>query len=143
MACKLQLYCSGVIELLFYLKTLILYYLYIAQEKIRELVLVERVETLVPLTYMACFLMAYYGPNAEILGSIKLTIWNYEAISDIEKFLQNLSLLVGIDFMSGVVTGILLYVTCKINVFRTLKMIQKKMWLMMAVLEGHLFMEVI
>ena len=35
----------------------------------------ERIESVIPFTYLLTFLMAYYGPNAEILGNIKLTIW--------------------------------------------------------------------
>ena len=32
----------------------------------------ERIEFIVPLTYMVMLLMAYYGPNADILGNVKL-----------------------------------------------------------------------
>ena len=36
----------------------------IAQEELLELVMNERVETIIPLTYILCFLLGYYGPNA-------------------------------------------------------------------------------
>ena len=48
--------------------------LFTVQELTEELTLTERIETLVPLTYMLCFAIAFYGPNAEILGNIRLTL---------------------------------------------------------------------
>ena len=92
-----------------------------------------------PLTYVICFLMAFYGPNADIMGNIKLTIWHYEAVSNIKVFLQNLSLLVCVDFMSGVINGIILWTVCKINIYKILQKIQNEYWLIMAVQEAYLF----
>ena len=56
--------------------------IYVEQEKITELVMTERNETLVPLVYMIALLMAFYGPNAEILASIKLKIWHFQTTID-------------------------------------------------------------
>ena len=39
----------------------------LAQEDIERLVLTERIETLVPMSYIAIMVMAYYGPNARSL----------------------------------------------------------------------------
>ena len=36
-----------------------------------NLIINESVEFIMPIAYVICFLMAYYGPNAEILGNIK------------------------------------------------------------------------
>ena len=86
--------------------------------------------------------MAYYGPNADFLGNIKLTMWQYRAVTDIDKLIQNLCILAGMDFLSGVVNGILLWTTCKINVFKVLKGIQKDLWLIMGVQEAFFFVQV-
>ena len=51
-------------------------------------------------------------------------------------------LLFGIDFLSAIITGTLLWTSCKINVFKVLKQLQKKLWLMMAMLEAYLFITV-
>ena len=40
------------------------------QEKLEHLTLAERVETIIPFTYLICFLMAYYGPNGDIIGKV-------------------------------------------------------------------------
>ena len=88
--------------------------------------------------------MAYYGPNAEFLGNIKLTIWQYQAVSDdqLYKTIQSLCIMVGIDFLSGVINGILLWTTCKINIFKVMQKIQKEFWLIMGVQEAFFFVQV-
>ena len=84
---------------------------------IDELVLTERIETLVPLTYMICFAIAYYGPNAEILGSVKLDLWHFKPVLDIGNYMQNLFMLFSVDFMSLIMNGIILRTICNINIF--------------------------
>lgn len=88
--------------------------------------------------------MAYYGPNAEFLGNIKLTIWQYQAVSDAQlyKTIQSLCIMCGIDFLSGVFNGILLWTTCKINIFKVMQKIQKEFWLIMGVQEAFFFVQV-
>ena len=72
----------------------------IVQELTEELTLTERVETLVPLIYMLCFAIAYYGPNAEIMGNLKLTLWHFKSVLDIENYMKNLFMLFSVDFMA-------------------------------------------
>ena len=113
------------------------------QELIEELVLTERIETLVPLTYMICFAIAYYGPNAEILGSVKLTLWHYKSVLDIEKYMTSLFMLFSIDFLSLIINWIILWTTCNINIFRIFQKIQSEFWLIMAVQQAYASFEVI
>ena len=114
----------------------------LAQENLEELVLTERIASVIPFTYLLTFLMAYYGPNAEILGNIKLTIWQYQSVADIEDYIKNLLKLLVIDFSSFATNGILLWITCKINVFKVLKKVQAQFWLIMTIQEAFLFFEV-
>ena len=114
----------------------------IAQEELQELVMNERVETIIPLTYILCFLLGYYGPNAEWLGNIQLTLWQFQGVTNVRTFLETLFLLVSIDFMSGIINGLILWKICKINIFKTLLDIQKEFWIVMAIQEGYLFCEV-
>ena len=86
--------------------------------------------------------MAYYGPNAELIGNVKLTLWQYEAVTDINEFLKNIILLFAIDFSSGVVNGLLLWTTCQINCLKTLKNIQKGFWHIMGLQEAVIFVSV-
>ena len=43
----------------------------------------ELVEVVIPFTFLVCFLSAYYGPNAEVIGGVKSTHFHYEPVLDI------------------------------------------------------------
>ena len=45
---------------------------------VQILVLSECLEIVIPLAYLLCFVIAYYGPNADILGNIKNDYWQYQ-----------------------------------------------------------------
>ena len=117
--------------------------LQIVQEMIAELTLTERIETLVPLTYILCYAIAYYGPNAEILGSVKLDLWQFKPILDFDKYMTSLFLLFSVDFLSLITNGIILWTTCNINMFKIFQKIQSEFWLIMAVQQAYSLLEVI
>ena len=102
----------------------------------------ERNETVVSLIYILSFLMAYHGPNGELIGNVKLTIWQYQAVKDINKFLENIFFLFAVDCFSGIVNGLLLWTTCNLNILKTLKNIQKEFWHIMGIQEAALFLSV-
>ena len=102
----------------------------------------ERVETIMPLTYMCLITKAYLSPNAGIIGGIKLDLWHYPAISDFEGFIQNLILLFAIDMLSFIVNAGLLWKYCKINLMKSLQKLQNDFWFLMLVVESTLFLEV-
>ena len=109
---------------------------------LEDLVVAERIETLVPLTYIFCILMAWYGPNATMLGGIQLSIWQHGAIPDLSVFLANVSLFVSVDFANFILNCIIMKTTLNINLLETFKTIQKDFWLVMAFQEAALFIEV-
>ena len=117
-------------------------FLPIVQELTELLTLTERVETLVPFTYILCFAIAYYGPNAEILGNVKLTLWHYKPVLDIGNFMTNLFMLFGFDFMSLVINGTILWTKCNINIFKVFQKLQNEFWLIMAVQQAYSLIEV-
>ena len=110
---------------------------------IDELVLTERIETLVPLTYMICFAITYYGPNAEILGNFKLDLWQFKPVLDIGNYMTNVFILFVFDFMSLVINGIILQTTCNVNIFKILKNIQSEFWFVMAAIQAFSLAQVI
>ena len=101
---------------------------------LNELVLNERLEVVIPLGYCLCYLMAYYGPNKAILGNI--------ACSDVEKTMKVTALLFLVDVSSLFVSSILLWLFCKINLFKVYVKSQKKLWWIMASQEAFLLNEV-
>lgn len=50
-------------------------------KSVQILVLAESLEIIIPLAYLLCFIIAYHGPNAEILGNIKNSYWQYQVYS--------------------------------------------------------------
>ena len=85
---------------------------------IEELVLTERIETLVPLSFIICYAILYYGPNAEILGNVKLDLWHFRPVLDFGNYVKNVFILFVVDLMSLVLNGVLLPATCNINIFK-------------------------
>ena len=102
-------------------------------ESLIALIINEQVEIIVPLTYFICFMGAYYGPNAELIGNISSSYFHYIPISNIGLFIKNVSLFVFVDFMSVIISGLMLWIFCKINIVRAYMHIQKEFWLVMAV----------
>ena len=115
----------------------------IVQEMIEELVLTEKIETLVPLTYLICFAIAYYGPNSEILGNVKLDLWHFKPVLDIGNYMKTLFTLFAVDLTSLVINGIILQTTYNINVLKIFQNIQSEFWLIMAVQQAWSLAQVI
>ena len=107
-----------------------------------NLVLLER-KSINTFTYVMLIVMAYFGPNAEILGNVKLKIWQFQRpILDISACVQKVSLLMAVDLLTLVINGILIWKICCINIFQTLKRLQKEYWIYFAVAEAYVLMEV-
>ena len=99
-----------------------------------QLVVNEKLESVIPIGYCACYLMAYYGPNSAILSTI--------LDSDVEKAMKIMALMFAIDLFSGIFSAILLWTFCKINIFKVYLHSQKEMWTIMTAQEAYLLYEV-
>ena len=63
-------------------------------------------ESINTLTYLVLIMMAYFGPNAELLGNIKAKIWQFERpISDIEAYAMNVCILLAVDLLSFMINS--------------------------------------
>ena len=107
-------------------------------EKLQLLVLSETLEFVVPIAYLFCFLAAYYGPNAKLLGNVKNSYWQYHANDNIDTSTANLMFLVLIDALSLVATTSALWFSCKINLFKVYLFLQKEFGLIMAIQQAYL-----
>ena len=103
-----------------------------------RLILVETLEALVPLAYVITILIAYYGPNANILGNIGNSQWQYEAIPDIRRLIENLTLMFVIDICGAIIVGLLLWKMCSINVMRKAIEVIQDYWAIIAVIVANL-----
>ena len=111
---------------------------FLVLDDIEKLIQTERNETIIPLTYIAVMALAYYGPNAEIMGSVKLKIWHHQnVIDDMEAFAINVGLLAGVDFISFIINGFIIWKFCNVNPMKMLHKIQKRYWFVMMILEAY------
>ena len=109
---------------------------------LQVLVLNEKVVYIVPLAYSICFLIAFYGPNATIIGNVKNNSWHFGIVENISTPIYLMGLLFFIDFLSILLWTILLKKYCKINFFDGYMHIQKEAWLVMAIQEAYALNEV-
>ena len=111
-------------------------------DDVKELVIGERC-SLLSLAYMIIILLAYYGPNAELLGNIKLAIWQFQnPIPDIGAYTFNVAVLLIVDLVSFMINGIVLRIFCKINVLKVIHGLQKRFWHIFWAAESFLLMVV-
>ena len=83
---------------------------------------VEVVEFLTPIAYAITFAIAFYGTNAEIIGGVKFSDWQYQEVVDIGSYLYESGMMFIADFLCTMVTGILLW---KFNLINMLEEIYK------------------
>ena len=102
------------------------------KKAITNLILAELGEGLVPLSYALSFSMAYYGPNAELIGNIKNGYWQFKAVDDESwTFLIMLGLFTT-DLVCLVVNAIIIWNSSNVNILREFCFTLKKNWYIMA-----------
>ena len=111
-------------------------------EAIQELVLNEHVEFMIPIAYAICFAMAYYGPNAEILGGIKNSYWQFEAVEDFITAFEGVAKFFLIDTVSVVITSVTLWMSCRINITKVYKHMMKEFWSIFTLQMAYMMTEV-
>ena len=105
----------------------------------------EFVEFIMPITYCICYLMAYFGPNADLMGNVKNDSWQYTSVDNIEELKEVLFwnfMMVIVDLGSTILTILLLYWYSKINILRMYVQMQDQMWYMLAIQQGYIVSEV-
>ena len=103
-------------------------------EIVRDLVTTETIEVLASLAYSVTLAVAYYGPNATILGNIRNSYWTYEEIQDIDKSLAVVFKIAFIDLIIALVCGVMLWVCCRINLFHVFCTIMKTNWIFISLI---------
>ena len=103
------------------------------RKAILNLVLDELCEGLIPMAYAISFAMAYYGPNAELIGNVKNGYWQYKIDEDIS---HTFLVMFGIFLMSIVFLALnssILWMYCKVNLLKKFCSVLKKYWYILAI----------
>ena len=99
----------------------------------------EIVEIIVPLTYLLCFVAAYYGPNATLIGNVQNDYWQYVKTENIDGLIENISVFVLVDVLSGIVCYLLLRLICKISLIRASATLLREFGLVFTINMTYLF----
>ena len=81
------------------------------------LALKEFLEILVPIVYICSFIIAYYGPNASIIGNVKNDYWQFEKVENLVKKFENVLILLAIESCRGLLFGMILWHYYRLNMF--------------------------
>ena len=92
----------------------------------QELVVAGIIEFIVPLSYLLCFLMAYFGPNATLIGNVKNSYWQFRATEDINHTIIYLCIFFFIDLLSLLLCAQILWKFCKLSLYRAFAALQKE-----------------
>ena len=107
-------------------------------QSVQILVIGESLEIIIPLAYLLCFVAAFYGPNADILGNVKNGYWQYQAVDDLWGTVSNLLFLVTFDFISLVIAGIFLFISSNINLFHVYLHLMKEDGVVFSIHQAYL-----
>ena len=85
---------------------------------LKYLALKEFKEIFIPLAYSISFIIAYFGPSAELIGNVKSDIWMFERVENLTTKFNNIALFLVIDGLRGIMFGAILWRVCKLNMYR-------------------------
>lgn len=102
----------------------------------------EKVVCIVPISYSICFLVAYFGPNANIIGNVGNISWHFRKVEDLGPPLTILGILFLVRLVGIMAWSILLKVFSQIKYIDGYMYIQKNFWLIMAIHEAYALNEV-
>ena len=86
-------------------------------KEVECMVLEEVLELAVPLVYCTSFLIAYFGPNATLLGNVFNDFWQFEKVHSLIDKLTNVSTFFFIDVVQGILLQLTLYHFCNLNLY--------------------------
>ena len=97
-------------------------------DEVTILALTEVVEVLAPILYMTTFLIAFHGPNALILGGIKNSYWNFNAVEDFGIVAGSVVTMFLFDVLFGLISSLLLSKFASLNMLKEYSKAFKKFW---------------
>ena len=107
-----------------------------------ELFGIEMIEALTPIVFMTTFLIAYYGPNAEKIGGVKMNLWQHTPMEDLPSFSKDLISMFFVEFMASFISGVLLWKFSSINYLKEGYKVLKVFWPIMSIAMGGAALQV-
>ena len=101
--------------------------------KITLLVLAELIEGFTPIIYAISMMMAFYGPNANILSNIGNSYWGKQ-IDDLWPIYVSMSILFGFDTLSVLINCLCIWKAMNINMMSKFCQVLSKYWYVIAII---------
>ena len=101
---------------------------------IMRLILAELVEGIVPLSYAIGFAMAYFGPNAYLIGNVLNDYWAYEKVENIARLFYIQFSLIGVDCIGVVLNTSILSKFGNLNLVQEACNTIKVYWTILAIM---------
>ena len=95
-------------------------------EALKCLALKEFLELIIPVIYSASFLIAFYGPNGEIIGGVNSEYWNHKPVESLSKKFEKIGMFFAIDFIRAISFGLVLWRFCRLNLIKSYCLIIQK-----------------
>ena len=99
---------------------------------VQALLMAELCDGLLPLAYAISFVMAHYGPNAELIGNVGSDYWQYRAVDNPKQTFLMMSVLFAMDMICLTLNSTIIWVFTKINIFKEFGKVLEKYWFIMA-----------
>ena len=93
---------------------------------VQQLATYELAEFHAPLAFTLIFVVAYYGPNAGLFGNISNDYWGFTPVENIGETIENMLIFFLADFASSVLSAIMLWYFCKINLWKVFLLLQNE-----------------
>ena len=98
----------------------------ILTSQVQLLVIAEALEIIIPLAYLVCFVAAYYGPNAGVLGNIKNGYWHFKSVDEPWNPIMILLIVSAADLFSLIAVAIFLRFASNINLLHVFTHLMKE-----------------
>ena len=95
-------------------------------ELLQELVINEIVEMMIPVIYILCLTFAYFGPNSHLIGHVRNSYWQYNAIDDFEYTVVMIVIFFIVDVGSGIIGAALVRYFCQIKLHKVHVVLQNE-----------------
>ena len=109
---------------------------------LHELVFNGKTVYIIPLAYFLCFLVAWFGPNYYILGSVGNASWHWGKVRHLSPPILIMLAMFAMELIGIVMYALLLKCLIRISYFDGYMHMQKKYWFIMAVHEAYALNEV-
>ena len=93
---------------------------------LQDLAIAELAEFQSPLSTTIVFAIAFYSPAGSVIGNIRNSLWEFEAVEDINDALTNMAVFFFVDLVSTIATYVVLRIYCKTNFLKIVAEIQRE-----------------